>query len=420
VWARLTTWPRAQLVALIVGVGTPLAIAYHLLLYAAFDARYPWSTFLYRPGDRFADFYHVFLRVELFRPGKADTVIYTPFAHGFVEALTPLPPVVGFVCVIAAFLVTLVLVLWKWAAAPIADVRLRALCVVVLTMLAYPVIFTIDRGNLEMVVFLLLAVFFALYFGRHRRWAFLPLGLAMAFKYYWVVLLVLLLLDRRVLQAVYAAVVALVVNAAATLALGVTSGYGALGVLRALVATIAHENARGGGLFYVQHGHSVWGLILIFNNAIDFLLTRNPYLRALYLVLMLLLFALIVISLARRPRPGWQKAAVLVMCGLVFPFQNNDYALVQWMLVFALFAAAGPPGRRYTAVTVLFAVTMVPLAYYYLPFAQPDVGLSVLVYPAAMVATALLILTDRTPVPDLGALPDGDAAAPALPTRVRA
>lgn len=404
-WPRLAAGPRVQLAALIVGIGTPLAIAYHLLVWQVFDARYPWSTFLFKPVDRFADYYHVFLRVELFRPGKADTVIYTPFAHGFVAALTPFPATVGFVCVVAVFLVTLVLVLWKWATAPVTNVWVRALCVVVLTCLAYPVIFTIDRGNLEMVVFVFLAAFFALYFRRRSAWAFLPLGLAIGFKYYWAVLLVLPLLDRRIWQAVYAAVVAVAVNAVATLVLGATSGYGALGVLEALANTIAHENARGGGLFYVQHGHSLWGLLLVFNNVIDHLLSRNPLLRTEYLVIMLLLFVFVVINLARRQRPGWQKAAVLVMCALLFPYQNSDYVLIQWMLVFALFAAADPRGRRYTAMAVLFAVTMIPLTYYYLPLGQPDVGLSVLVYPAAIIATGVLILTDAAPPLDGEALP---------------
>ncbi len=79
-WSRLAAGPRVQLAALIVVIGTPLAIAYHLLVWQVFDARYPWSTFLFKPVDHFMDYFHVYLHAELFRPGKSDTMVYSPFA----------------------------------------------------------------------------------------------------------------------------------------------------------------------------------------------------------------------------------------------------------------------------------------------------------------------------------------------------
>ena len=60
--------------------------------------------------------------------------------------------------------------------------------VAVLVLLSYPVLFVIDRGNLEMVVFIWLAAFFYLYYGRGSRWAWIPLALAIAGKYYWITL----------------------------------------------------------------------------------------------------------------------------------------------------------------------------------------------------------------------------------------
>ncbi len=167
----------------------------------------------------------------------------------------------GFVCVVAVFLVTLVLVLWKWTTAPVTNVWVRALCVVVLTCLAYPVIFTIDRGNLEMVVFVFLAAFFALYFRRRSAWAFLPLGLAIGFKYYWVMLLVLL----ATRPADLAGCLRRRRGRGGQRGRHRSSG-GDLRVRRAGSARGArehhrgHENARGGGLFDGQHGHSLWGL----------------------------------------------------------------------------------------------------------------------------------------------------------------
>ena len=67
------------------------------------------------------------------------------------------------------------------------------------------------------------------------------------------------------------------------------------------------ENARGGGLFHVQHGHRLWGLLLVQQRHRP-PAGPNPLLRMLYLVIMLLLSRLRGHQPRAAPGPGWQKS----------------------------------------------------------------------------------------------------------------
>ena len=249
--------PRLAIAAVLVTFGTWAAVVFHFVMGQYLGRPYPWSTFLYAPSDHFAYFYNVYDQARSFHPGESAVVVYSPLLHAFVTVLTLIPAGVGLALIVAIFLATLFAVLWFVAARGVRDAVSRLQQVVVLTLLAYPVLFAIDRGNLEMVVFVLLAAFFYLYCCRRSRWAWVPLALAISLKHYWATL-----------------------------------------------------------------------------------------------------------------------------------------------LVFALFAAADPPGWRGGVITVLFAVTMVPFAYCYFPIVgRPDVGISTLAYPAALVATGILVLKRPHNVP---------------------
>lgn len=386
--------PRLAIAAVLVTCGTWAAIVFNFVMGQYLGRPYPWSTFLFNPSDHFADFYNVYEQARSFHPGESAIVVYSPFLHALVTVLTLIPPGVGLAFIVAIFLATLVAVLWFVAARGVRDPLSRVQQVVVLTLLAYPVLFAIDRGNLEMVVFVLLAAFFYLYCCRRSRWAWVPLALAIAAKYYWATLLVLPLLDRHYREALFAVVGAVIAELASVAFVVAISGYALGGFISAMRGSLGGYAQWRGSVFYTHHAHGLWGVVMLLNRAVDYFLTRQQHLDQWYLLLMAAVFLLVVVRLYHGDYDTWEKAAVLALCALLMPYENGDYTLVEWMLVFALFAAADPPGWRGGVITVLFAVTMVPFAYYYFPIVgRSDVGVSTLVYPAALVATGILVLT---------------------------
>jgi len=221
------------------------------------------------------------------------------------------------------------------------------------------VLVAVDRGNLEMVVFVLLAAFFYLYYAAHSRWAWLPLALAIAWS----------------------------------------SGVGIGKVLSITGGTLRGHVEMDNTLFTVQHGHSLWGVVCVIDRWTGgdiqlWLLGRNNILR-LYVVACLLAFLWICGRLLTHELADWQRATVLVVCALLLPMENHDYTLIHLFLPLALFVLAAGRVRRWWLVALLFVLLLVPMDYVYFSFqnyANSDVSTSVLVYPAALVGLLVVAL----------------------------
>jgi hypothetical protein len=204
---RLVTW-----VALFVVLATPLAVGCHYVARAYCQQRYPWDAFLLNPKWHFGDYYLVYLDAQRFHPGGSTNVVCSTLLHMLMTGLTPVPATAEFALMCPTFVAVLIALLWGWVTASDMDLGARLQQVAILALVSYPVLFVLVRGNLEMVVFILLAAFFCLYYARGSRWPWVPLALAIARKYYRVTLL-LLLSDTNVRQAVYAVVGAVTASA---------------------------------------------------------------------------------------------------------------------------------------------------------------------------------------------------------------
>jgi hypothetical protein len=403
----------AYVIATVMVVGMAAAVVFHYVMGAYLGRAYPFTTFLFKPEDHFRDFYNVYTDVQRFKPGVSDNMVYSPLLHLFTRGLTLLPATVALVLVVSTFLASLVTLLWGWLARPVRPTVARLHLVAVFALLSYPVLFVLDRGNLEMVVFVLLALFFWLYFGRGSRLAWLPLSLAIAAKYYWATLLVVFLCDRHYRQALYAALAAVAETLASVLLLALISGYGVLHVLHALVQTL-HGHVEGTNtLFAVQHAHSLWGVVILIdrwtNGSLQMVDMRG--MRELYVVCALAVFAVVVRQLLRSHHEPWQQATVLVACALLLPFENHDYTLIHLYLPMSLFIVSAQRGRVAWVCASAFALCLVPCDYRDFTFLHwlYDVSTSTLVYPAALLGLIVLPLLVR-PAPALGGAGGGGTA----------
>jgi hypothetical protein len=201
------TAARRRVVSLLtafVFAGTFASIVWHYINAQYWMKGYPSSTFLVVPRWRISDFFDVYRDAQSLGSAGQQNLAYSPVLHLFTKAITALPLKLALGLIVAAFLSTLAAVVWTRLTPDLGTALERLPHALVLTFFAYPVLFAVDRGNLEMVVFVLLAAFFYLYFAVHSRWAWLPLALAIAAKYYWATLLVLPLLDKQYRQTVYA------------------------------------------------------------------------------------------------------------------------------------------------------------------------------------------------------------------------
>ena len=392
--------PALTLTTLIVLCGTVSSAIFHYVMAAYLHHRYPYSTFLFNPSDRFMDFFNVYRHAQEFRPGVSGNMVYSPLLHAVMTMATLLPAWVAFAMLVIAFMVAIVTVLWQWTTVGLAaDPLLRSLHVAVLALLSYPVLFALDRGNLEMLVFTMLAAFFWLHYVRRSPWAWLPLGLAIAAKYYWVTLLVLLLLDRQWRQATWCMVTAVASTVVSALAISVVSGYSVSHVFGNLYSTLGGHVDSTGSLAIASYSHSMWSWVICATRWSDFAFHWLPS-HTLYLLAAAVVFLVVLRRLMRRDLDDWQKATALVVCTLLLPFESKDYTSIQLLLPFTMFAALPLAGRRAWIIAVLFALPLIPLDYWYLTFFfwHSWVSVASLIYPVVLVA--LLVVSLRR-------LPDG-------------
>jgi hypothetical protein len=384
------------LVALIVLVGTTVSIGYHYVMGAYLGLGHPWNSFLFVPRDHFMDYFNVYRHAQGFRPGVSSNMVYSPLLHLVMTVLNLVPAWVGFAAMSAVFVATLAALLWMWTMRLVESPVVRAMYVATLGLLAYPVLFALDRGNLEMLVFVMVAAFFYLYYWRRSPFAWVALSLAVAAKYYWITLVVLLLLDRRIRQAVACVIGAVAVTVSSATVIALVSGYSLGGVFRSLTATLAGHAEGVSGVGASAYGHSLWAWVVITthwsNSALYFTSLQSMYLLGSGVIMLL-----VIRRLVRGDFADWQKATALVACTLVLPFESKDYTLVHLLLPLSLFAATWRTGRRAWLSAALFGLLLIPLDYYYfgLEYRRSDVSAAALVYPLLLLGLIVVVLWGR-------------------------
>ena len=377
---------------------TPASVVFHYVNRYYYGRRYPWSTFLVVPRAHFSDYYLSYVAATRFGPGRSTNMVYSPVMHLLMAALTLLRPWQGFALVIVTFLAVLVLVCWRWLVAGEAPLAVRAQQVAILVLLSYPVLFVIDRGNLEMVMFVALALFFYLYYGRHSRWAWIPLAFAIGGKYYWITLLALPLCDGQARQAVYALVGAVMLTLASALALAVRVHASVWWVLHAMTQTLGARSAVYQSMSIVQHAHTLWASLQLANGLLGYPLFDVSHLDLGYVLVAAMLFVLIGYEVVVHDMEPWQRVLALVAATLVLPIESYDYTLLHLYFPLALLVccASLKPWTRVAA--LLIGVCLVPWDYHYFTiwYVQLDAGISTFIYSGALVALILVaLLTGR-------------------------
>jgi hypothetical protein len=399
---------RVLVLALVTAAGTWASAGFHYILGSYFSRPYPFNTFLFKPDDAFGDFAMNWRFARDLIAGTSRTVNYTPFSQSLMGLANAAPQWLGAACMIAALAIVLAYIVSRFFTDEMrANTPLTAIVTLVLVTMTYPVLFTVDRANEEAIVFILLFAFVYLYFVRPSRWAAFFLGAAIAYKIYPVVLVVLFVADRRWRDVALTFAAATGLLAVGTFVLGMLSGYGPAGVLSAWRETLFGGHVVYSGKLYAsQHGHSIWGALVGVLNRLRHI-GPGPNARIAYFAIAVLVFLLLAALIVRRVREPWQRLALLVIAMLVLPFESHDYTLIHLLLPLMLFV--GSPRRRADmAYTLLFAALLVPLDYYVIIH---DVSISTLLYPAALLAIAGLIVRDALRPP--GDVAPGAATAEA-------
>lgn len=386
---------KASLIALIVVVGFVVSVFFHYFQAYYNNEPFPKNTFLYSPAKAWGDFY------EIFEPIKAGTIkftVYFPFAYIPFFLLSVFPVRMAANTFVSAFIIAAV---WfVYAHLDFLPRVQRWTVTIILSLFTYPLLFCIDRANLEGIVFLLLALFFISFKRENTKLSVLFLSCAAAMKFY-PGIFVILYLVRRQYRPMFA--VGITTGLLSLLCASFYPG-GAVTTFKNMSANMnefkqAFIVGNSGMPFSCSYFGLIKVLMRIYNNTVVTLADNyqnvsllTPKISSLtlpYTITCLVLFSLICLYLLFRERTLWKQVALLTFAMLLFPVVSFDYKLIHLLFPLMFFITADECENDDRSYALIFGLLLIPKAYYWF---MGSVSISVILNPLLMTMMALTIM----------------------------
>jgi hypothetical protein len=376
---------KIDTIAIIIIAGFSLAVFYHYVLGTYLGLSYPYNTFLFRPDDRFMDFFNML--VSPYVDGKLHTVQF-PFGQRLVQSFALLPAKVAFEVFLIIFLSFFLYVNYSNLNTSIKEQTIKN--VFVFSFLSYPFLFLFDRANIcELFVFIFLYLFIRFYGKQKTIISVIFLSCAIAMKLFPAVFLVLFLSDKKYKEVLYTVLLVMIITMC-----GYLSYDG--GLMQNIGAHIFTLNGYTGdytvgneGLYF---GSSLWGLVKVIVKIIGLNYPATLIARV-YSITSFILFALVALYIIFKENTFWKKVALLVFSMNLFPFVSGDYKLIHIFIPLFLFVNSGDADKFDFLYTILFGLLIIPKAYFH--YANiPEITSSIIINPLLMAIFMILLILE--------------------------
>ncbi len=373
---------KIDTISIIIIAGFSFAVFYHYILGTYLGLTYPYDTFLFRPDDKFMDFFNML--VSPYRDGKFHNVQF-PFGQRLAQSFTIFPPNIGLAVFFAIFVSFFLYVNYSNLKISIKEQTIKN--VFVFSFLTYPFLFVVDRANIEVFVFIFLYMFIHFYRMQKILLSIVFLSCAISMKLFPAVFVILLLSDRKYKEAVYTCFLVMLIS---------TIGYfsydgNMVENIRAHMTTLNfYSMAYSIGNEGLYFGNSLWGPVklMIIGSGIK----CTPALATkVYSISVMILFAIISVYIIFKEKIFWKKIALLVFSMNLFPFVSGDYKLIHIFLPLFLFINDENKNRFDWLYAVLFGLLLVPKAYVHYPL-NPEITSSLIISPLLMVFFTIVIV----------------------------
>ncbi len=376
---------KLQLIEAIVISGFTASILFHITLSRLGYDFYPCNTFLFDPNDRFNDFYTVIRASKDLNPYATPTSNYFPFTYILTYLFAFLKPILAFTVFTSCFILFFMFYIFKNVKA-YSGRRETVMSVIVFSAMAYPFLFSLDRGNLENLVFIFLAAAIHYFVKQKYCTSAILLSVPIAMKLYPIVFLPLFFIKRQYkagLLVVFSSCFLTIISMALLAGGIVQSAGGLLSCLSRFYADCVTDPFRG-----LQHNVSLLGFLKTIILCIDFP-SALFYLYKNYFVAACLLYCMIIYFLCLNKISMWKCISLLVFSMLLLPQVSFDYKLIHIFIPLMLYINTEERLLFDVAYAWLFGLLLIPKDYYWL---FHDVSIAVLINTILMIAMSLLIM----------------------------
>lgn len=379
---------------------TLIAFFKYLIIFYLFNPGYPNSTFLFRPDDRFNDFVNMIITCKDLDPYNFSNYlpsVYFPVANLFYfgfYAICNFNLNLSIIVYIVSFLILSFILIDKFLEDD-SKIKGYIFCAI---LFSYPILFSLDRLNLEMVLFLFLGGFIYSFKEGKNMLAVILLSLAICMKLYPILFLILFLKNKNY-KAIFGSFLACILFSVFSLIL--FKGGGILNIQK-LYFNINNFNQIYSGPAGIQHNLSIYGVIKIFLfSFLKFILkfsnhliisSTNQMLSVPYLIFVFFYFSLISLYIFFIEKTLWKLVFLVTSLFVLLPYVSFDYKLLHLIVPMLLFLQNFSKEKFAVIYSVLFALIMIPNSYFYIIW---DVSIGVLINPFIIIVISVFIILEN-------------------------
>ncbi len=388
---------KLKLIVFIGIVGFISAVIYHYVLGFYLNFPWPYNSFLFTPEDKFMDFYHTWIMGRDILAGNNPYVNEFPFVYFPFAAFAILPFSFGSWHTGLIIFSLLIISVFGWflyqGIKGFENYNLleKAGCVILLAITSYPLLFVLDRGNVEGLLFIFLCFF--IYFYKKGRFllSIIPLALAISMKLYPLVFVVLLISDRRYKETIFCVLLSLGVTLSSLLLM---KGNIFFSVTEFMKDLLWFKNGYIIGNSGANYNHSLFNF---FKGVYLYYLPITKDLNifsSLYTILAFIIFGLIALYIIFAEKKLWRKTALLVLSMILLPYVSFDYTLIHIYIPLMLFINSDEKiSKSNLAVCILFGLLIIP-KHYFVPVMSYNVSINVCLSPLIMLSIIGIILKE--------------------------
>jgi hypothetical protein len=371
----MTTTTKFQFFTTIILIGFIVALFFHAVL-TFLKFGYPFNTFLFQPWDRFNDFLILFDISKDLNP-YAHPTNYLPLAYLLYYPFTwlgnPSSALMIFLELFCCFMFwNANFYLQKSITTMPATEYLKSL--VILCLLTYPTLFGLDRANLDMLVFIFIALFFITFIKELYLVAALLLAVAISMKGFPAIFIVLFLKCKNYVGVV----LCLIFTALLTLLALVCFKIGVFGSLHSLQNSgqaliqsyVINDNAMTSSISLFSF---VKVLLKYYYLATTGTLVDVTYRAAItsilpyYNVLTIIIFMMVTFYILAVENVLWKQAMLLSAMLALLPIMSGDYRLIFLYAPLLLFLAESNNDKSDYIYTLFFGLLFIPKNFFMLP-----------------------------------------------------
>lgn len=347
----------------ITAIGFVLGVVYHYILGSYFSLGFPYNTFLFTPMDKFNDFFNTIKFSEYLLKnesvyGHSMWNAYMPFSNIILLPFALINSKISLIIYIAIVVIGFYFILWVILKKIILDKLELLIITTLLTLLSYPLLFLLDRGNIEGITFFLIALFLVLYKKKYFLIASLILAILVNIKPFPIVFIALFFWDKKYKEITLTVVFTIFIF---ILSLQLLPGEILITLKSYLKELKIYDSHYVEDIWGIQYSHTLYIPLQVLSKIIP---NFKQILKIIYFIFATGVFTYGVGLIKKYEVKYWMKVLFLVLCMIGLPFASADYTLIHLYFPILLFFIEKGSELYDQKINVVLALLIIPKQYY--------------------------------------------------------